>query len=94
MVDFEQFLQSQGTFLDDWMLNAPLTMSSDGTVIAGYGFGPRASGGWVVKMDKVNMCHAPFWNPRKTTTINVPFPEGMNFHLAHGDTVGVCANER
>jgi len=94
MVDLEHFLQSQGTYLDDWMLNAPLAMSADGTVITGYGFGPRASGGWVIKLDKVNMCHAERWNHRRTSTVNVSFPEGMNSHLAHGDTVGVCTDER
>jgi hypothetical protein len=76
------------------MLNAPLAMSADGTVITGYGFGPRASGGWLIKLDKVNMCHDSGRSRRRPTTVNVPFPNGMNVHLNHGDTVGVCTDER
>lgn len=90
-IDFEAFLRSQGTSFEGWTLNAAVSMSADGKTILGSGFSPRGGAGWIIKLDKVNMCHSSHWNPNHRRTINVPFRSGMNAHLAHGDTIGVCA---
>lgn len=89
MLNFEDFLRSQGTFFEGWLLNSATSMSSDGTEIVGVGFSPRGQGGWLIKMDRVNICHASRGNPAPET-MNVEFPTGMKAHLDHGDTVGFC----
>ena len=91
-VDFVQFLQSQGTYLDGWILTHVPSMSSDGTTLVGSSVSPLGQGGWIVRMPKVNICHAPPGNPGNANTINVPFVDIMADHLAHGDTIGVCTD--
>jgi hypothetical protein len=91
-VDLAQFLQSQGTWLDGWFLTHVPSMSSDGTTLVGSGSGPNVQGGWILRMTKVNICHAPPGNPRNAHTINVPFVDEMAEHLKHGDTIGVCTD--
>ena len=91
-LDFEQFLRAQGTYFEGWILNSILSMSSDGTTLLGAGFGPRGGANWIIKLDKVHVCHAPPGKPEKAHTINVPFVDIMGEHLAHGDTVGVCTD--
>ena len=89
-VDFENFLQSQGTFFEGWILWSTASIDADGTTHIGTGAGPRGAAGWKIDLDKVNICHAPPGNPRNTQTISVPFVDIMADHLAHGDTIGVC----
>lgn len=89
-VDFENFLKSQGTFFEGWILFSTNSISAGGTTHVGTGFGPRGLAGWVIKLDKVNVCHAPPGNPNNAHTISVPFIDDMDEHLAHGDTIGVC----
>ena len=89
-VDFENFLQAQGTFFEGWVLWSTSSISADGTIQIGSGAGPRGGAGWMIKMEKVNICHAPPGNPKNTHTINVPFRGDMDDHLKHGDTIGVC----
>jgi hypothetical protein len=91
-VDFEQFLRGQGTYFEGWILNSIVSMSSDGTTLLGGGFGPRGVANWIIKLDKVNICHAPRGNPGNARTINVQFVGDMPEHLRHGDTVGVCTD--
>lgn len=93
MVNFEEFLRSQGTFFDGWTLNTALAMSADGTRLVGVGFSPRGQGGWIIDIDKVNICHAPPGRPSNAKTINVPFNGSLSDHLRHGDTIGVCASD-
>jgi hypothetical protein len=91
-VDFENFLQAQGTYFEGWILYSNISMSADGTIQVGSGAGPRGGAGWIVDMTKVNVCHAPPGNPGNTQTINVPFVGNMADHLKHGDTIGVCVD--
>jgi len=93
-VDFEKFLQAQGTFFEGWILWSTVSMSADGTTHVGSGAGPRGGAGWMIKMDKVNICHAPPGNPGNAHTINVPFVGTMAEHLKHGDTIGVCTDSQ
>ena len=67
-------------------------MSSDGTTLVGSCLAPNVHGGWIVRMTKVNICHAPRGNPSNAHTINVPFVGDMAEHLQHGDTIGVCTD--
>ena len=92
-VDFEDFLTAQGTYFEGFILNTAVSMSADGLTHLGTAFGPRGPAAWIIKLDKVNMCHAPEGNPANTRTINVPFNSGMKDHLDHGDTMGVCVDE-
>jgi len=89
-VDFENFLQAQGTFFEGWVLWSTSSMSADGTIQVGSGAGPRGAAGWMINMEKVNLCHAAPGRPSNTRTINVPFVDAMADHLHHGDTIGVC----
>jgi hypothetical protein len=91
-VDFENFLKSQGTFFEGWILWSTSSISADGTTHIGSGIGPRGGAGWIIKLDKVNICHAPPGNPTNAHTINVPFIGDMADHLRHGDTIGVCTD--
>jgi hypothetical protein len=91
-VDFEKFLQIQGTFFEGWILWSTSSISADGTTHIGTGAGPRGAAGWMIKLDKVNVCHAPPGNPSNARTINVPFIDTMGEHLKHGDTIGVCTD--
>ncbi|HKX83079.1 MAG TPA: matrixin family metalloprotease [Pyrinomonadaceae bacterium] len=91
-VDFENFLKSQGTFFEGWILFSTSSISADGTEFVGSGFTPRGGAGWLIRMDKVNICHAPPGNPSRAQTISVPFIDTMGDHLRHGDTIGVCTD--
>ena len=71
-------------------LDLPNAISADGTRIAGNGGSPRGSFGWHVDVKKVKVCHAPPGNQGRRWTIEVSFPEGLDEHLAHGDTLGSC----
>jgi hypothetical protein len=92
MVDLNQFLKNQGANLETAGNNlwTPLAMSDDGSVIGGWAPGDLATFGWVLQMPKVFVCHMPPGNLTNAHTISVPFPQGMNQHLAHGDIVGPC----
>jgi hypothetical protein len=96
MVDLNQFLKIQGANLETVMNNVwtPLAMSEDGTVIGGWAPGNLNIFGWVVQIPKVFVCHVPPGNPNNLHTISVPFPGGMNQHLAHGDIVGPCQDHQ
>ena len=89
-VDLENFLKSQGTFFEGWILWSTNSISADGTTHVGTGVSPRGLAGWKIKLDKVNICHAPSGNPSNEHTITVPFIDTMGEHLRHGDTIGVC----
>ena len=91
-VDFENFLKAQGTFFEGWVLWSTSSISADGTEHIGSGVGPRGGAGWLIQLDKVNICHAPPGNPRNAKTISVNFIADMDIHLLHGDTIGVCQN--
>ncbi|MEO8573535.1 MAG: hypothetical protein ABI481_06170 [Pyrinomonadaceae bacterium] len=90
-VDFEEFLQAQGTFFEGWVLYSNVSMSANGTIQAGSGAGLRGGAGWMIDMTNVNICHAPPGNLRNTQSISVPFVNSMADHLKHGDTIGYCA---
>lgn len=94
MVDFEQFLIRQGTFTEGFFLNTAVSMSGNGRVWAGVGYGTQGATGYVIKLDKIAVCHAPPGNPNKAGSISIPFgADSMNDHLLHGDTLGVCPGD-
>ena len=43
--------------------------------------------------EKVLICHRPPGNPDNSHTLSVP-PSAVAAHLAHGDTLGPCANDK
>jgi hypothetical protein len=91
-VDFEKFLQAQGTFFEGWILWSTSSMSADGTIHVGTAAGPRGIAGWMIDMTKINISHAPPGNPKNVHTINIPLKD-LADHLKHGDTIGVAHNE-
>jgi len=91
-LDFQEFLQRQGTWANDWNLAVAGTVSGDGKTVGGFGFSPLSIQGFVVKMPKVIVCHTSGGHRPRKQTIDVPWPEGLPSHLAHGDTIGMCAN--
>jgi uncharacterized membrane protein len=81
----EDFLRTQGTFVDPSVtLYGPNLLSASGRRIAGNGFSSNGGFGWYVDLSTVTMCH------EGTRTVSVAFPERMDKHLAHGDTLGAC----
>jgi uncharacterized membrane protein len=89
----EEFLASQGTFVDPTaFLYAPNSMSANGRRIAGAGASATGAFGWYVDIRKVKVCHSLRGTPGATRTIEVSFPEGLDEHLAHGDQLGSCAD--
>ncbi len=91
-IDFQALLASQGTLASDWLLMTAGTVSGDGTVVGGWGYSPYSRQGWIVKMPKIVICHAPKGNLSNKKTIDVAWPDGLADHLAHGDTIGLCGN--
>jgi uncharacterized membrane protein len=91
-IDLQVFLLGQG--LDDlffWFLSDADAVSSDGTVIAGYGSNPD---GWLeafrVDLGRVKVCHKPDGNGTGSDrTIAIGWDSVAN-HLGHGDALATC----
>lgn len=94
MMRIEQFLATQGTYIDPTaLLYAPNSMSANGRRIAGAGQSATGSFAWYVDVDKVKICHSSLANPARRRTLEVAFPNGLDRHLEHGDTLGACPDE-
>ena len=86
LMTLEDFLRTQrAVSIEGWSLMTAMDVSGDGRVIAGWGGYGGNYYGWTVNVDKVEVCHA------SGRTIEVAFPQAMETHLAHGDTLGRCA---
>jgi hypothetical protein len=84
------FLQSQGVLEASRWLILGSNVSASGKVITGTGL-PLAADYWHgfrLELDQVYVCHG---KGKSATTLRVGFPDAMDQHLAHGDTVGFCA---
>jgi hypothetical protein len=86
------FLQSQGVLeAQRWLINGAV-ISADGKTIAGRGY-PMAADyvhGFRLDLDQVYVCHG---QGKAAQTLRVGFPDAMDVHLAHGDTVGLCPGD-
>ena len=94
-IDFQEFLVSQGTWAPGWALSSLSALSGDGRTAAGVAVAPYLYQGFVVKMPKVVICHHSKVKPDqpgRMRTIDVAFPDALDHHLAHGDTIGICGN--
>ena len=90
-VNLDDFIRAQGTAMEQWYsLWEPTSMSDDGKTIAGWGAGFLGPAGWVLKIDKVFVCHSDVRGKGNGTTLSVDFPGESDQHLAHGDTLGHC----
>jgi uncharacterized membrane protein len=88
---FKQFLNVQGTFYEGTEVMNANAISADGHRILGYSATPYGSMSWIMDIPKAVLCHRPPNGPiTQTHTIDVTFPGGLDEHLAHGDTLGVC----
>ena len=90
--EYVAFLNAQGTFAGDWLPAVNMGMTADAKTIIGWAFTPFGQQGYLVRSPKAVICHAPPTNVTNMHTIDVDWPAGLNGHLAHGDTVGVCAH--
>jgi len=94
--NLDDFVRRQGTAMEQWVsLWSPTAISDNGKVIAGWGVGFQYYAGWVLKIDKVFICHHDDDEPRahrkhSGETLHVEFPREFDEHLEHGDTVGPC----
>jgi uncharacterized membrane protein len=94
--NLDDFVRRQGTAMEQWVsLWSPTAISDNGKVIAGWGVGFQYYAGWVLKIDKVFICHHDDDEPRahrkhSGETLHVDFPREFDEHLEHGDTVGPC----
>jgi len=84
------FMNAQGTYAQDMVIANPTGMTGDGDAIIGWGNTVFGQVGWVLKTPKAVMCHVSGGHGGATKTIDVSFPGGLNDHLAHGDTLGLC----
>jgi hypothetical protein len=87
-----EFLESQGVLeMSRWhVLGA--RVSGNGKVLTGTAF-PLAADyyhGYRLELDQVFICHD---KRRGGKTLQVSFPEGMDAHLRHGDTIGFCPGD-
>ena len=94
IMNIDDFLRAQGTFIQrEWYLANPYALSHDGRTIVGWGVSATSIVGFRLDIPKVKICHAPPGNPNNAHTIQVAFPEGIEDHLTHGDTLGECECE-
>lgn len=89
--NLQQFLNAQGTYLQDVIPGNVGAVSTDGRVWGGY---VRSINGLLparFDVPKAIVCHKSPGNPNATPqNVDVTFPGGLDQHLAHGDTFGLC----
>ena len=91
-MQLSKFLQSQGVLeATNWVfLGAKI--SANGKTLIGTGF-PLAADyyqGFRLDLDQVFVCHG---KGSAASTLRLGFPDAMEQHLAHGDTVGLCPGQ-
>ncbi|MGH9867425.1 MAG: hypothetical protein ACREAA_04570 [Candidatus Polarisedimenticolia bacterium] len=90
-MDIQEFLIGQGVFTPGWIILSG-SVSGDGHTLAGGAAAPGGFHGYVLKMEKVLLCHTPAGKKGKKNTIDVALDAEVAEHLAHGDTLGMCGN--
>jgi uncharacterized membrane protein len=90
MIDFQEFLEAQGTFAPGWTITSVSSVSGDGKTIAGNAATPFGFLGFVVEIPEAVVCHRSPSPSGPGVSVAVPFPDGLESHLGHGDTLGVC----
>jgi hypothetical protein len=87
-----EFLQRQGVLeASRWQILGAY-VSADGKTLAGTAW-PLAADyyhGYRLELDQVYVCHG---NGGNANTLRVGFPDAMDQHFAHGDTVGFCPGQ-
>jgi probable HAF family extracellular repeat protein len=94
-LNFQEFLAAQGTWAPGWTVTGAGAVSGDAETIAGNAATPYGLQGYVVDIPKVVICHYTKGNgrqPSKKNSVAVDFPEALENHLDHGDTIGICGN--
>jgi len=87
-----EFLERQGVLEASRWLILGSKVSGSGKVLTGTGL-PLAADYWHgfrLELDQVYVCHD---HGRRAQTLRVGFPDAMDQHLAHGDTVGFCPGQ-
>ena len=89
--DFTQVLNSQGIYAPEMVFFWPNGVSSNGTVLAGTAATVQGSVPYRIEIPKAIVCHkSPGGRNTATHNLDVTFPGGLDEHLAHGDTLGLC----
>lgn len=87
-----EFLASQGVLeMSRWKVLGA-RVSADGKTLTGTAF-PLAADyyhGYRLELDQVFVCHEKHRGGR---TLRVGFPDAMDAHLKHGDTIGLCSGD-
>jgi uncharacterized membrane protein len=90
LTDFNEFLSAQGVVTTGLGMRLGMAMSADGRTITGFANAPNGYVGWVLKTPTALVCHTSQQDPSAVETLAVEFPQGLNEHLGHGDTLGSC----
>jgi uncharacterized membrane protein len=89
LINFNDFLSAQGVVTTGLGMRLGMAMSADGRTITGFSNAPIGYVGWVLKIPTALVCHTQ-QNSTVSETLAVDFPQGLNGHLGHGDTLGSC----
>ena len=82
------FLNAQGVYAQGNIFGWPTALSADGRVWAGTLATSEGLIATRIEIPKVVVCHKS--GNQAAHNLDVSFPEGLENHLAHGDTVGAC----
>jgi hypothetical protein len=89
--NFVDFLNAQGSYLQGTFPAGIQKISANGQVWVGVSGTSQGLVPFRVEIPTVIVCHKAQGNPHgKEQDLAVSFPGGLNDHLAHGDSVGLC----
>jgi len=85
--DLNQFLAAQGVNTSGSTISIGMAMTPNGQTIIGWAGAQIGYLGWVLKTPTSVVCHT---QSSPAQTLVVSFPDELNTHLGHGDTLGPC----
>jgi hypothetical protein len=90
-VGVQAFLNAQGTYFEGGTIANIQALSGDGRTWAVLGATSYGTTPLLVEIPKAIVCHkSPGGQNTTTHNLDVTFPDGLEDHLAHGDTLGLC----
>jgi hypothetical protein len=86
----QDFLRAQGTWMEGYGAGPIQSMSADGRTWAVLGLVPGGFSPLIIEVPKAIVCHKAPGSTGAPKNLDVTFPDGLEDHLAHGDTFGIC----
>jgi len=86
----QDFLHVQGTWMEGAGHGVIQAMSGDGRIWAVQGLVAGGISPLIIEVPKAIVCHKAPGSPQAPKNLDVTFPDGLEDHLAHGDTFGIC----